>query len=120
MTVIMRRSAKSICRECGIGFAAHRAGSFYCSAKCRSRFHNRRAQRGAELFDLFMAMRFDRASAEAAGAWSLMCRMAAAFKCEDDRERDGRQSWDDVETVKARNSHLMATVVANNLTGLRR
>ena len=75
------------CRECGNAFTARRAGREFCSAKCRTDFHNRRARRGAELYDVLMNMRFDRANAEDSGAWFLLCRMAANFKAEDDRER---------------------------------
>jgi hypothetical protein len=106
-----------ICRECGARFEAKRVSREFCSTKCRQIFHNRAAARGADLFHLFMAMRFDRAKAEAAGAWSLLCRMAAAFKLEDDHDRDGRTSWDDVEKVKARNVHLLSTVVSECVVG---
>jgi hypothetical protein len=107
------------CRECGHPVRTKRASAF-CSAKCRATYHNRRACRGADLYDLVMGLRFDRVGAEAAGVWSLMCRMAASFRAEDERARAGRQSWDDVEKVKARNVHLLATVVADNVVGLRR
>lgn len=108
------------CRDCGERFAADRRSREFCSAKCRSAFHNRAAARGADLFHLFMAFRFDRVNAKAAGVWSLMSRMAAAFKADDDRKRNGRPSWDDIAKVKARNVHLTATVVSVNVAGMRR
>jgi endogenous inhibitor of DNA gyrase (YacG/DUF329 family) len=109
------------CRECGAHFQAQRVSREFCCTKCRQIFHNRAASRAAEIFHVLMAMRFDRANAKAAGAWSLLCRMAAAFKAEDDRARPGRRpSWDGIEKVKARNAHLLATVVADNLAGQRR
>jgi hypothetical protein len=116
-----RRAARrfGFCRECGARFEAKRVSREFCCTKCRQTFHNRAASRGADLFHLFMAMRFDRANAEVAGAWSLLCRMAAAFKAEDDRDRAGRVSWDEIEKVKARNAHLLATVVADDLAGQR-
>jgi hypothetical protein len=67
-----------------------------------------------------MVMRHDRANAAREGTWSLLCRMAAAFKLEDDRERDGRKSYDDVAAVRARNTHLQATVVGTNIGKVRR
>jgi hypothetical protein len=66
-----------------------------------------------------MALRFDRRPAQDAGAWSLMCRMAAEFKLEDRRERAGRPSWDSIEAVRGRNPHLEATVVSTNACGRR-
>jgi hypothetical protein len=64
-----------------------------------------------------MAWRFNRAEAVAVGVQSLLCRMAAAFKAEDDRERAGRQSWDNFSRVRDRNAHLEATVVGVNVAG---
>ena len=108
------------CRDCGASFRARRATQEFCCSGCRQAFHNRASSRGAELYHLVMAMRFDRASAEAFGAWSLMCRMAAAFKAEDDRDRAGRTSWNDIPAVKARNTHLGSTVVCLDAAGVRR
>jgi hypothetical protein len=99
------------CRECGERFAAKHKTREFCCASCRAAFHNRRKQRGADLYDLFMSCRFDRAAAQDQGARTLMCRMAAAFRLEDHRERAGRQSWDSIEAVEARNAHLNATVI---------
>jgi hypothetical protein len=60
------------------------------------------------------------AEAEAVGAWSQLCRIAATLKEEDERERDGRRSWDDMVTVKARHPDLVATLVSTNAAGVRR
>jgi hypothetical protein len=103
------------CRECGNSFSAQRATSEFCSTNCRTQFHNRRALRGAQLYDLIMTMRYDRA----AGAWSMLCRMAASFKIEDDRERPGRRSWDKVAKVRDRNAHLSAATVGINIVGVK-
>ena len=46
-------------------------------------------RRGAELYDLVMAMRFDREAARNAGAWSLLCKIASEFRRIDHRDRDG-------------------------------
>ncbi len=55
------------CRECGVRFQAHRTSREFCCTECRQTFHNRAASRGAEIFHVLMAMRFDRAKATAAG-----------------------------------------------------
>src|SRR5260221_792847 len=105
------------CRECGVRFQAHRPSREFCCTKCRQTFHNRAASRGAEIFHVLMAMRFDRAKATAAGAYKLLCRMAAAFKAEDHRAPPGRASWDDIERDKPRNDPLLATIVDDRAAG---
>lgn len=102
------RKSLRCCRECGEQVCGSRE---FCTGKCRATFHNRRKQRGAELYDLFMATRFDREDAQEQGAWSLLCRMAAKFKAEDDR-RGGLKSWHPIASVKARHSSLSATRLA--------
>jgi hypothetical protein len=91
------------CRECG-----EQASREFCNSGCRGTFHNRRKQRGAALYDVVMSMRHDRETARAGGAWSLLCRMAADFKSDDDEKRAGRRSWDPICVVKARHSRLAA------------
>jgi hypothetical protein len=105
------REPERQCRECGSGFSSTRAHSEFCDGSCRRAFHNRKARRGAQLFDLVMALRFDRRRAKELGAWSLLCRMATAFRAEDMHERDGRLSWDDPQTVRARSARFVAAVV---------
>ncbi|KQU77724.1 transcriptional regulator [Mesorhizobium sp. Root102] len=78
------------CLECGEGTS--RDGEF-CSDKCRSDWNNRRKQRGAELYDLYMAHRFDRATAKDLRVFQAINRMASNFRQEDRSERAGRQSW---------------------------
>ncbi|MGD0024504.1 MAG: transcriptional regulator [Xanthobacteraceae bacterium] len=80
------------CRECGASYEAGRATREFCGMACRRAFSNRRMLRGADMYDLLMQLRFDRERAKRSGAWSLLCRMAAAFKAEDDRERAGHAS----------------------------
>lgn len=105
------------CRECGTAILARRPTADFCSARCRGAWNNRRLKQGGQLYNLVMAWRFDRTAAAASGAQSLLCRMAAAFKADDERDRAGRPSWDDVARVRARNSHLVATVVGVNVAG---
>lgn len=108
------------CRECGHTFIGKRTTKEFCGAACRRAFNNRKATRGAQMYDLIMAMRFDRHDAKTYGAWKLLDRMAAAARAEDERDRAGRRSWDDVRDVKGRNAHLLATVVGVNIAGRRR
>jgi len=80
----------AICLECGWQHA--RKGEF-CSVRCRTDFNNRRKARGAELYDLFMVLRFDRPLAKLLGVYQLVCRMASVFREEDRAKREGRRSW---------------------------
>jgi hypothetical protein len=57
-------------------------------------FHNRRRDRGAELYDLVMAMRFDREHAKDEGLWSHICALASAYNTADKHKRPGRKSYD--------------------------
>jgi len=107
---------RRVCRECGVAFPASGARDF-CRDVCRRSFHNRKAQRGAQLFDLVMALRFERKRAKEFGAWSLMCRMASAFRQQDTSERAGRRSWDDIADARARNARFLAAVVGKNVAG---
>ncbi len=110
---------RRLCRECGSFFRAQRATRLFCSATCRTTFNNRKAARGAALYSLVMALRFARDEAQNGHVWSLLCRMAAAFRDEDERERAARRSWDDLAKVRDRNARLSATVVGVNVAGAR-
>ncbi|QGY06038.1 transcriptional regulator [Methylobacterium mesophilicum SR1.6/6] len=80
----------------------------FCASACRMAFNNRRAKRGAELYDLFMALRHDRAVATAFKVWRLLNRLAAGFRAEDVTERDGRRSWRSPAAILARRPYLAA------------
>ena|SRR5487761_1127071 len=103
--------AQARCRECGSFFDARRSTREFCNAVCRAAFHNRRGQRGAEIFDLAMAWRFDRKRGAQAKALTLLCRALARFRVEDLRAREGRPSWDGVERVKMRRAQLHCAIV---------
>lgn len=79
------------CRECGTPIAGRRAGSVFCRTKCKSDWNNRRRMRGADMYDLIMAMRFDREAAE--GAYSLLSQFASRCRDADKANRAGRKSW---------------------------
>lgn len=50
--------------------------------------------RGAELYDLFMTMRFDRQIGNEQKVWTLMCAVAGAYRDADKVLRESRKSWD--------------------------
>lgn len=81
------------CQECGKALQGGNDAKKFCHQACRLRFNNRRLQRGAEFYDLFMAMRYERDEAKQLGVWGLMCRMAQKMREDDQRDRDGRKSW---------------------------
>lgn len=110
----VRRAGPSFKREClwcGIGFrASARHGDFCCTGH-RKAFNNQRAMRGAELYDLVMALRHDRAIAKSLKVWKLICRLAAIFRDEDMRGRRGRKSWRSAAEVIERRPYLRADLM---------
>lgn len=89
------------CAECGKPYSAKRlrADNAFCSPACRDTFGNRRKIRGAQLYDLFMILRYERGVAKAKGVWALACRLAQDWREEDTRQRQGRQSWRSYDAV---------------------
>lgn len=91
------------CQECGGSLVTPgqnrpmKATKKFCSQPCRMAFNNRRRDRGAEIYDLFMAIRFDRANAAQRRVWSLMCSQAAAYRDADNHRRQGRKSWQSLD-----------------------
>lgn len=84
------------CMECGTEFKKIRAHEQrFCSSACRTSHTNRRKLRGAEIYDLFMTMRYDRDNSK--GVWAIMCRMA--------------QSWNEEDKEASRKSFMPARVV---------
>lgn len=90
---IRAKKQQCLCRECGA--PVDRDDALFCSGVCRQAFNNRRLQRGAQLYDLFMALRFNRPLASSLGLWSILCRLASEWRSLDQVERAGRQSWQD-------------------------
>jgi hypothetical protein len=72
------------CRECGSPHQPKRTSAAFCSRACRQSWNNRRAMRGAQLYDLFMTQRYERSLAKKLGVWSIMCRLALKWKTDDD------------------------------------
>lgn len=96
------------CLWCGSPVASLVAEAEFCGTPCRKAFNNLRAMRGAELYDLFMALRHDRAVATRFKVWRLLNRLAAIFRAEDKAERAGRMSWRSPAAILARRPYLAA------------
>ena len=86
------------CNDCQTDISALDMRAEFCGTPCRLKWHNRRMQRGAELYDLFMACRYDRGLAKALGLWALVCRMASYWNDED--KAAGRRSYFKPEVAK--------------------
>lgn len=101
-----------VCRECGTGFDAYNRGNGFCSTACRKTFNNRRATRGAEIYDLFMATRFEREKSAALGLWTVLCFVASEHRQDDLDKRGGRNSWRPPEEILAEKPSLKAELLA--------
>ena len=111
MTGPLPRTLKCTCAECGASYEAARDTSEFCSPACRKAFGNRRAMRGAELYDLFMAHRFERQAAQDAHVLQAMNRLASNWRQQDKDERAGRKSWRRLAAVPAERAYLRAVTV---------
>lgn len=88
------------CAECGALFTPRQDGQLFCSCDCNKAFQNRRAVRGAELYDVFMALRFERDKAKSEALWTLCCSLARHYRDEDKHTRAGRKSWNIESALK--------------------
>lgn len=101
------------CIECGETFNPKAAHQDFCRTSCKSAFNNRRLLRGAEIFDLIMILRYERPIAKALKVWKLICRLTAAYREEDTRQRAGRHSWRPAKQVIERHPYLAATTISS-------
>lgn len=67
--------------------------------------------RGAELYDLFMAHRFERQAAQDAHVLQAMNRLASNWRADDKAERAGRPSWRRLAVVLAERAYLRAVTI---------
>lgn len=95
------------CIECGKAIEQKKHGppAEFCSEPCRQNWRNRRMARGAILYDLVMAWRFDR-KGTGPDAFALLCKAAASFNYEDKNERGGRRSYRRYRQVAEDNPHF--------------
>lgn len=99
------------CSECGVTFQGERRHAEFCTGECKTMFNNRRKNRGSIIYDMFMAMRYERDLAKKFGAWTDMCKLAAHWRREDMEKREARRSWGDWRTWQKNNPWLEAVVV---------
>lgn len=91
------------CRECGKGFTSRQYTAMFCCAPCRATFNKRRRDRGAELYDVYMAAYregvhpTDRDAALAAEQ-----KIVNAYIAADKEKRHGRPSWQPWRYAKLR------------------
>lgn len=101
------------CLWCGASFVAHdMAGKArFCCKEHKMAFNNLRQARAVQLYDLFMANAFERTTkARRTGTLRrAMDRLAARWRDEDHRARDGRQSWGDWAAFLANDPTLTMT-----------
>lgn len=82
------------CRECSTpltGPASPKSNSttrasrstIFCTNVCKTAWNNRRKNRGADIYDLWMAMRYERDEAKRLGVWAEMCRLSEQWNTED-------------------------------------
>ena len=108
------------CIECGEKHHTARAETQFCSTACKAKFNNRRAARGAVLYDMWMANRHERGVAKALGLWQIATRLAMYWREEDVRDRDGRRSWQKPEVAAEASAWANSTIVNRNAAGVKR
>ena len=116
---------KRHCRECGETFDGTKAAAFCPSTSCRRDWNNRRQQRGAQLYDLFMTLRGERQLTAALqkekgiNLWTVTCQLASDWKAEDEQQRGGRRSYQFIPGLIAAGkfAYLAAICVGIDRTG---
>ncbi|MGI9297796.1 MAG: hypothetical protein ACR2QC_07850 [Gammaproteobacteria bacterium] len=76
---------------------------------------NRRRQRGAVLYDMFMTMRFERDKAAQEQLWSIMCRQAAHWREQDEKEIHKARSWGDPMPYVQQNPWLRQSTTSHRI-----
>lgn len=66
------------CRECGEPFDTKRTDAYFCSTPCRKTFNNRKATRGAQMYDAAMQWRAERGETGKI-AMSELCHVLSGF-----------------------------------------
>lgn len=89
------------CRECAEPLPAMaKASACFCGDRCKAAWNNRRKTRGADLYDLWMTMRYRRDDAKELKVWKEMCRLSEKWN-EEDRAAD-RVSFERADIVLTR------------------
>lgn len=95
------------CAEC-----ANDSLDCFPSRRRRLDSHNRRRLRGAEIYELWISLPFERSAR--AGGTSHLCRLAFRFF---EGECSGCPSWEDINVVKLRSARHRVTVVVKLFQG---
>lgn len=95
-----RQMFNRTCCECGTKFQSVRVEAEFCGTPCRKTYNNRRAMRGAELYDIVMAWRFGDGEGRINEARDLLCSLVSGYNEEDKRSRPGRRSYMKYRTAK--------------------
>ncbi len=95
------------CPECGRPFVSAVAHAAFCCTACKNAWGNRRLQRGALFYDLYMHFRFARADARRLNVFAALNRLASIFRAEDIDERGGRLSWRSPAVVFAERPYII-------------
>lgn len=116
---------KRTCRECGTNFQGSGKAFFCKGTSCRRDWNNRRQQRGAELYDLFMTIRHERGltaelkETKDINLWTVACQLASVWKHEDEHKRGSRRSWQFIPSIieAGKYVYLKATYLGIDRTG---
>jgi len=100
-------SFKRICIECRKGFTARQYSADFCGAECRRTFNNRRATRGAALYDLLMIQHEDPAAFDKLRLDGRLTAMVEVWRAQDVKEGRKRSTKrpSDVQVDTLRYSH---------------
>jgi hypothetical protein len=79
------------CRECGHPFYPRREDQEYCAYTCRTRYHKRRYERGAQLYDFAMEWRGKRLK----GGFTQLCQIVDEWLRD---QRDRRKAHKEIKT----------------------
>lgn len=72
------------CRECNTPLPETlKPNATFCGVPCKANWNNRRKSRGSDLYDLWMAMRYERDDAKSLSVWEEMCRLSEGWRDED-------------------------------------
>lgn len=112
-----RKPRARVCLECGAAFTAERNHGEFCGSQCRTAFNNRRRTRGALLYDMYMANRYEREEAKAAGMLKVMSRLDQEWRAEDITLREGRKSWGNWKNFLADFGARLNAMVSYDATG---
>lgn len=103
-----KRLFTKCCCECNGVFQSVVRSAEFCSTACRKTYNNRRAVRGAEIYDIAMAWRFGDGEGRINEARDLLCALLSGYNEEDKKSRPGRRSYGKYSVIKAGLNRLPA------------